>query len=345
MTRLVVNMCLTRRRKRKRERSRCWKRQSARALNAPAPVKDRVPETVPVKPPTDETKQFASPAQKAATELLERSVDYIKKDAAKDSGIPVYEGIKQWFNNGGFGPQAMSYVDGFLNMTLGAAPANAGQLDFGTPEGLEALRASWSSGQQGLNTGPLPQVAAATPVRYAPVAITSDKHELFVMVGVAEGTRTASGGYTKAYYGHKDSGDGNWNRGTVSGGRGTNASPQMVDRKWMGTLTNVQKRMRGPLIVHGLQPGTAGYNRMMFNLIDLTVQSPAAAKDFAGKLIQMKNAGWTVEAIAKARADSYISPTTGRLDAPGFGNSYQRLIQGPALYELVFMTIGGACDG
>ena len=28
----------------------------------------------------------------------------------------------------GFGPQAMSYVDGFLNMTLGAAPANAGDL-------------------------------------------------------------------------------------------------------------------------------------------------------------------------------------------------------------------------
>ena len=127
---------------------------------------------------------------------------------------------------------------------------------YGTPEGLQALRQSWHYGQQGLNTAPLPQVAVNTPVRYAPIAINSDKHELFVMVGVAEGTRTASGGYTKAYYGHSDPGDGNWNRGTVSGGRGTNASPQMVDRRWMGTLTNVQQRMRGPLIASGLEPGT-----------------------------------------------------------------------------------------
>jgi len=298
-----------------------------RAAESPAPTRARVPETVPVKPDEGEQRQRISPAQKAATELLEKSVDYIKKDAERETGIPAYEGVKRWFNNGGLGPQAMSYVDGFLNMTLGAAPANAGDLAYGTPEGLQALRQSWHYGQQGLNTAPLPQVAVNTPVRYAPIAINSDKHELFVMVGVAEGTRTASGGYTKAYYGHSDPGDGNWNRGTVSGGRGTNASPQMVDRRWMGTLTNVQQRMRGPLIASGLEPGTAGFNRVMFNLIDLTVQSPAAARDFAGKLSEMKAKGWTVEAIAKARADSYINPRTGRLDAPGFGNNYQRLFK------------------
>lgn len=298
-----------------------------KSAEVPAPVQERVPETVPETP--EELKQARRPGArgygagpiKDAVDLLGKAAQW----ATTKQDDPF--NFNKIFNNNGFGPQAMSYVDGFLNLALGAAPANAGQLDFGTPEGLEALRTSWASGQQGLDTGPLPQVSAATPVRYAPVAITNDKHELFVMVGVAEGTRTASGGYTKAYYGHPDPGDGNWNRGTVSGGRGTNQSPQMVDREWMGRLTNVQQRMRGPLIVHGLQPGTAGYNRVMFNLIDLTVQSPAAARDFAGKLIQMKNAGWTVEAIAKARADSYISPTTGRLDAPGFGNNYQRLFK------------------
>ena len=41
----------------------------------------------------------------------------------------------------------------------------------------------------------------------------------------------------------------------------------------------------------------------------------------------MKAGGWTVEAIAKARADSYINPETGRLEASGFGNSYQRLMK------------------
>ena len=299
------------------------------AAESPAPIRDRVPELVPETP--EELKQarrprvqgYGSEPIKDAMQLLEKAAQFAKPAGTEKDPF----NFNKLFNNGGFGPQAMSYVDGFLNMTLGAAPANAGQLDFGTPEGLQALRQSWSSGQQGLNTAPLPQVAAATPVRYAPIAINSDKHELFVMVGVAEGTRTASGGYTKAYYGHTDPGDGNWNRGTVSGGRGTNASPQMVDRRWMGTLTNVQQRMRGFLVASGLEPGTAGFNRVMFNLIDLTVQSPAAARDFAGKLPEMKQKGWTIEAIAKARADSFIDPATGRLDAPGFGNNYQRLFK------------------
>jgi hypothetical protein len=35
--------------------------------------------------------------------------------------------------------------------------------------------------------------------------------------------------------------------------------------------------------------------------------------------------GITIEAIAKARADSFINPVTGRLEAGGFGNSYSRL--------------------
>ena len=299
-------------------------RQSA---DAPAPASERVPEFVPETP--EELKQARRPGARGyGNEPIRKTVGLLEKAAswATTKQEDPYN-FNKIFNNGGFGPQAMSYVDGFLNMTLGASPAYAGRLDYGTPEGLEALRQSWSSGQQGLNTAPLPQVAAATPVRYAPVAITNDKHELFVMVGVAEGTRTASGGYTKAYYGHRDSGDGNWNRGTVSGGRGSNASPQMVDQRWMGMLTNVQQRMRGPLMASGLEPGTAGFNRVMFNLIDLTVQSPAAARDFAGKLPEMKQKGWTVEAIAKARADSFINPETGRLDAPGFGNNYQRLFK------------------
>jgi hypothetical protein len=299
------------------------------AAEGPMPTRDRVPELVPETP--EELKQSRRPRMQGygqkpiqnTMELLEKAAQFAKPSGTQSDPF----NFNKIFNNGGFGPQSMSYVDGFLNLTLGAAPANAGDLTYGTPEGLQALRTSWSSGQQGLNTAPLPQVAAATPVRYAPVAITSDKHELFVMVGVAEGTRTASGGYTKAYYGHSDPGDGSWNRGTVSGGRGTNASPQMVDRRWMGTLTNVQQRMRGSLIGNGLKPGTAGFNRVMFNLIDLTVQSPAAARDFAGKLPEIKQKGWTVEAIAKARADSFINPATGRLDAPGFGNNYQRLFK------------------
>jgi hypothetical protein len=34
----------------------------------------------------------------------------------------------------------------------------------------------------------------------------------------------------------------------------------------------------------------------------------------------------TIEAIAKARADSFFNPATGRLEAGGFGNNYARLL-------------------
>jgi len=300
------------------------------SANAPAaPVQQRVPQVVPET--ESELQEFRRNGGSRARvnrkstnntlELLERAAEW----ATTPQKDPF--NFNKVFNSGGLGPQAMSYVNGFLNMVTGAAPATAGELTYGTPEALVALRRSWESGQRGLSTPPMPQVAASTPVRPVPTAIGNDQHELFVMVGVAEGTRTASGGYTKAYYGHTDSGDGNWNRGTVSGGRGTSLSPAMVDQQWMGRLTAVQQRMRPYLIVYGLQPGTQGYNRVMFNMIDLTVQSPAAARDFAGKLPQMKAGGWTIESIAKARSDSFINPRTGRLEASGFGNSYQRLMQ------------------
>ena len=212
-------------------------------------------------------------------------------------------------------------------MIAGAQPANASPVVYGDEDGTTAFREAWQYGSQGLKTRPLPQVASATQVRPVPTAVGNDQHELFVMIGVAEGTRTPSGGYTQAYYGHRDPGDGNYNRGTVSGGRNSGASPGMVDVKWMGTLTNVQQRMRPQLMKMGLEPGTQGYNRVMFNIMDLTVQSPAAAQDFAGKLFEMRESNWTIESIAKARADSYINPATGRLDAPGFGNNYQNLIK------------------
>ena len=74
----------------------------------------------------------------------------------------------------------------------------------------------------------MPQVAADVPARVVPTAIVSDRHEFFVMIGVAEGTRTPAGGYTKAYYGHRDPGDGNLNRGTCQAGVG-----QVLPRRWL----------------------------------------------------------------------------------------------------------------
>ena len=176
-----------------------------------------------------------------------------------------------------------------------------------------------------LNTPPLPQVVPeAVAQQPVSIAISTPNHPFFVAIGIAEGTRTAKGGYTKAYYGHTDPGDGNRNMGTVSGGRNGESSPQQVDRNWMATLTRTQMQF-GPILRKvGLDVGTQGYNRMMFNILDLNVQAPAAVRDFVQKLPQIISGGLTVEAIAKARADSFFTPS-GRLDAPGFNNSYQRL--------------------
>ena len=52
-----------------------------------------------------------------------------------------------------------------------------------------------------------------------------------------KGRALASGGYTQAYYGHRDPGDGNYNRGTVSGGRGNRLTPEQVDQRWMSRLS------------------------------------------------------------------------------------------------------------
>ena len=237
--------------------------------------------------------------------------------------------VREFVATGGSGAPktAQAIIGGFLDFIVGAPPAYAGELENASPESLAAIRTSWQQGTQGLETPPLPQVAAATPTRYVPSAIATDKHETFVMIGVAEGTRTAGGGYTKAYYGHRDSGDGNNNRGTVSGGRGNRLSPRQVDQKWMRILTSRSQQATPVLRAAGLEPGTAGWNRVMFNVLDLSVQSPAAVPDFLAKLGQVRGQRFTVEAIAKARADSFFSPNSGRLDAPGFGNSYQRLFK------------------
>jgi len=176
-------------------------------------------------------------------------------------------------------------------------------------------------------TPPLPQVAATAMATPVGMAINNVMHPFFVAIGIAEGTRTPSGAFTSAYYGHRDPGSGARNVGTVSGQNGS--SPQSVDRQWMGKLTQLQMRVAPMLQSLGVRPGTTGYNRLMFNVLDSFVQSPEATTGqggFVGRLRQVVQQGITIEAIAKARADSYFSPVTGRLQASGFGNNYSRLL-------------------
>lgn len=218
----------------------------------------------------------------------------------------------------------------------GSSPAAAGELDtelrrvknIQNTDGWKTLNRMFARRQRvSATTQPLPQVSATALTDTVAIAMTSDRHPMMVHIGIAEGTRTISGGYTRHYYGHRDRGDSNWNRGTVSGGRGMgNAAPQQVDAFWMRELTARGARIAPVMARAGLRPGTVGYNRLMFNYLDLAVQSPKAADSFAAKLSSMKAGGWSIEVIAKARADSFFSPVTGRLEASGFGNNYSKLL-------------------
>ena len=205
-------------------------------------------------------------------------------------------------------------------------PAQAGTLT-ANQEQLTTMMRMWERREPPvLSTPGLPQVVATARVEPVPMSINTPKHPFFVAIGIAEGTRTPNGGYTQNYYGHEDPGDKNRNIGTVSGGRNGEASPQQVDRNWMSILTRAQIKYAPILQKFGITNGTQGYNRMMFNLLDLRVQAPAAVPDLIKKLPEMIRSGLSVESIAKARSDSFFTPS-GRLDAPGFNNSYQRLYQ------------------
>ena len=185
------------------------------------------------------------------------------------------------------GPDPISYaLNGLATIAGvltpgGGSPAAAGELpaEVINEDQVETLARMWSGRERpSLQVPGLPQMDANTQTTSVPTAIRNDRHPFFIAIGIAEGTRTADGGYTQNYYGHTDIGDGNLNRGTVSGGRGNALTPQQVDQRWMSRLTQTSLRMQGVLRGVGLQPGTQGFNRVMFNVLDLSVQAPLAVR-------------------------------------------------------------------
>ena len=212
-----------------------------------------------------------------------------------------------------------------VDVLTGAAPASA-QLEFEDNAGEMAQ--IWT-GKKPLGIGgpSLPQINGNVVVRTVPIAMSTPRHPYFVAIGIAEGTRTASGGFTKAWFGHGDPGDGNLNRGTVSGGRGPTAgmSPEQVDNYYMKELTGLALAVAPVLQQYGMKPNAQIWHRTIFNYLDLHVQSPVAARDFLKKIPEAIKAGGQIEHFAKIRADSYRDPETGRLYTSF--NSYADLLR------------------
>jgi hypothetical protein len=168
---------------------------------------------------------------------------------------------------------------------------------------------------------PDPNPAPLAPAQVLPTLFEGGSQSLVARaVGSAEGTRTAIGGITAAYYGHTDPGNRAWNMGTFSYQHGA-ASAAEADHKQLKRLqsqTEVLER-------RALNRSMSLTLEETLNGIDLANQSPLAAIGRVGyieRLAEVKTWGLDGrEAIVVARTRSYINPNTGRWNAPGLGNT------------------------
>ena len=142
-------------------------------------------------------------------------------------------------------------------------------------------------------------------------------------VGSAEGTRTPNGGYTSAYYGHVDPGNGVWNLGSFSYQHGA-SSPKQADRKQLTRLQQQALELRQ-------QAQAKSINLSLLeelNGIDLANQAPLAAQDrgYIHWLYAAKQQSMGIpERIVWARTKAFIDPDTGYWDAPGLGNHWDTI--------------------
>ena len=148
-------------------------------------------------------------------------------------------------------------------------------------------------------------------------------------VGSAEGTRTPDGDRNPAYYGHVDPGNKAWNLGSFSYQHGA-ASPEEADRKQLQRLQDQAAVLQETAIANGINLTL----EETLNGIDLANQAPKAALDRQGYIDWLAKAhaiGKTGEdAILWARAQSYFDPATQRWNAPGLGNTEERITQDQA---------------
>ena len=143
-----------------------------------------------------------------------------------------------------------------------------------------------------------------------------------IAIGVAEGTRTLSGGYTNLYFGHTDPGNFKHNLGTFAYQHGAD-TPEEADRKQLQRLKPWITQLEEEAQTVGIHLGT-------FELVagvDLMNQSPLAGKDYIQHLKTCRKLQSDhKEALLCARVRSFVNPTTGELEADGLG-SYRTAVR------------------
>ncbi len=146
-------------------------------------------------------------------------------------------------------------------------------------------------------------------------------------VGHAEGTRTATGGYTRAYRGHVDPGNGVWNLGTFSfqhcrERRYNCSTPQEADHHQLQRLQRQAQQLRQRAAALGFEMTL----EEELNAIDLVNQSPRAAlarqEAYPEHLARARRQGLQGQrAILEGRVWAYWDGERGRWAAPGLGNT------------------------
>jgi hypothetical protein len=149
-------------------------------------------------------------------------------------------------------------------------------------------------------------------------------------VGHAEGTRTADGDKTRAYYGHSDPGNGVWNLGSFSfqhcrEARYNCTTPEAADTHQLQRLQGQTARLNQIAVSIDMKLTLPE----KLNGIDLANQAPLAAIGMQGyveRLQQAKKQGLTGSAaILWARTWAFWDSARNRWDAPGLGNSESRI--------------------
>ncbi len=148
-------------------------------------------------------------------------------------------------------------------------------------------------------------------------------------VGAAEGTRSPNGDRNPAYYGHTDPGNGVWNLGSFSYQHAA-LSPEDADAKQLARL----RKQADQILQKAIDKGLTLTVTEKLNGIDLANQAPMAAlgeQGYVDWLAVAKAEGKPeADAVLSARVRSFINPKTQRWDAPGLGNTEERITQDQA---------------
>lgn len=211
-----------------------------------------------------------------------------------------------------------------------SADPNTGALNF-NPPGATAIASTSSASDTATSIITPSSSAPPSPSPRSPSPSPSSTKDLFAngsdslvarVVGAAEGTRNPDGSPTSLYEGHRDPGNGVWNRGTFSYqfGNAENLSPEEADQRQIAKIKRIYESVLRPQAQqHGLDPLTLLEE---LNGIDLINQAPRAVTESGGYIERLAEAKQKKglsgeEAILEARVWSFWDPQRNGWDAPG----------------------------